>query len=132
MATTLIKQVYEDLQSRGYDVNLTDIFKNNIHTQALSVCLEEKSMSLAPTLYPETLAELYPHGMSISELGDRVIEFTEKHLQNAPDFDNLQDRDYVLSHATLSVCNANWNAEMLRNIPHERINGTDLAVYPAS
>lgn len=38
--------------------------------------------------------------------------------------------NYILENVTVAVCRADWNSEMLRDIPYRAIEGTDLVLYP--
>ena len=68
---------------------------------------------------------------SIADLAERVVAFTKEHYDmKAIDFGKLKDRDYILTHATLAICNTHGNEKMLAPLVHEQVPGTDLTVYP--
>ena len=109
-------------------VSLHDVFKNNYSIKSLNVCLHGSNVS--PGIYPETLASLYRPGMTIADLSDAVISFTDCHMQGISDIRVLQDRNYILDSSYLVICNGEWNRQLLSTTPHRRLEGIDLAVYP--
>ena len=132
MDNNLIDQVYEELIRQGYQVYKTQIHKNNMETIALSVSLDNgNDTQVTPVIYAEMLADMYQPGGSIADLAERVIAFTKEHYDmKAIDFGKLKDRDYILTHATLAICNTHGNEKMLAPLVHEQVPGTDLTVYP--
>lgn len=124
----LIDLVFDDLQQRGFEVEISEAYKNNIHTKALTV--KHSKDTAVPTVYPEMLAEMYEPGMSIPDLSGEVLRFTREHTKEAPDIKALFSPENILSNTTLVICREDWNREMLQNIIHRHVDGTDLAVYP--
>jgi len=124
----LINLVYTDLKQRGFDAAISKVYKNNISTEALTIRLSEDAA--VPTIYPEMLAEMYRPGMSITDLSEEVLRFTEKNIKPAPVINSLLLRENLLSNVTLGLCKEDWNQDMLQDIVHRHIEGTDLAIYP--
>ena len=104
------------------------IVLGNIKTQALTI--QTDSQSAVPTVYPEMLADMYEPGMTIPELSEKVIDFTNHYAMHAPDINMLMKKDYMLENSRLAICNESWNEEMLKTVVHQHVEGTDLAIYP--
>ena len=76
------------------------------------------------------LEHLAKPGAAVREVADEVLRFTNEHVKNAPDINNIRNRDYILKNVRLSICRSDWNKEMLSELPHREVPGTDLCIYP--
>lgn len=124
----LLREVAQELEKKGYQTTIHEIAKVNGTKEGLSVT--PISGNIAPTFYEDHFEMMEADGLSIQEMADKVINVTEHGSPELGDFSqNLTDKDYLLSNATLCVCNEGWNEEFLQNTPHFHINGTDLSAY---
>lgn len=130
----LLGDVQKELERRNYICSPTTMRKNNLDTQGIALKLNPDDV-VATIIYEESLQDLVRRtGVgTIEELCDELI-FELSISCNLDVFNDiagkLNDRDYILEHVILSICNAEWNKEMLEELPHYILPGTDLAVFP--
>lgn len=126
----LLEKVCEELKRRGYETSIRFVHKNNEDIKGLNIVL--CGVTATPIVYEEIIKDLGERrNLSIEQIADIVLEYSEKHLMNNEfSIDLLHDKDYILKNVRLAVCNEEWNKEWLDEIPWMKVIGTDLVAYP--
>lgn len=127
MKNNLINLVYEELIVRGYETVIVEIKENNrVFPELL---LYPENMPAASGISGELLEHLHRPGMQVNELADQVLALTEDKMLQLPDVEILKDKLQIPAHARLAVCSTDWNRELLEELPHKNVAGTDLSVF---
>ena len=118
----------EELAGRGTDVEITAhrVEKMNEGYDALTV--KPIDSSIGVNINAEKAFAEYESGTSVDEVADRFADAVEKGLREQPQIDvsALTDYEQMKSKLSMEVVSADRNAELLQNVPHERME--DMAV----
>ena len=92
-----------------------------------AISIKYPDSPVAPTIYLEDQFELVQDGYTVEELAERKAEQLRNIRSSAPEVPELTPGS-AKKNLYCVVVNAEANAELLKNVPHEKIN--DLAVIP--
>ena len=82
---------------------------------------------IAPTIYYEDKYQMFQDGYSVEQLAERTAEQLRSIRENAPEMPVLTEES-ARKNLYCVVVNAEDNEEMLRKVPHEKLE--DLAIVP--
>ncbi len=131
---SVFERVFGDLQSRGYDVTVGENYKNNEKIRGIGINFGDGDVS--PYISEETIEHLYEvFDGDVTAVTDELIKTSEDLIVNLAEDtermkEQLKDRNYIIQNSYLFVCKSDWNNEMLEDMYFERIDGTDLVLYP--
>lgn len=106
-------------------VNLTRITANKINEDLDGVSVRYPDSNVAPTVYLEDKFQMYQDGYSVDELVEQTASQLRDIRGNAPQVPELT-RESAEKNLYCVLVNAEANAELLKNVPHEKFE--DLAV----
>lgn len=103
---------------RDYDVDIIPVRKNNgVIKDGLMV---RGRKAVIPTVCLNDFYEAYKAGASLKDILGQAAEIYQTNLET---YDGLGTRileyEKVREHLTVTVCNADKNAELLKHVPHE-------------
>lgn len=108
------------------DVEVKTIQKlNGLQLHGLNIL--RKGSVVCPTIYLENYYERYERGIAFSAVFRDIIEMYESHKNT--EFGTLEffsDYERVKKHLSIKLINADYNMELLEDVPNLRVN--DLAV----
>ena len=117
-----VKQFYGD----DYDITVNPVQKNNgLVLYGLNIL--KRDTYVCPTIYLEDFFERYEGGCAFSTIFREIVEIYERYKE--PDFldlDFFSDYEKVREVLSIKLINAEYNKEMLEDVPYRRIE--DLAI----
>lgn len=123
----------ENFERTGQRVEVFDHKYSGTNKQMDGVIFRLENSSLAPTIHMNAMYDRWKGSeMSIRDLAENVsISIREEYAKiTALNFPEEKfTSQYIKEHAYLSVVNTEMNVDLLKNIPHEEIKGTDLSAF---
>lgn len=116
----------EEYYGENVEVKTHSIYKNNgILLQG--VCVLERGMNIAPTVYLNDFWVEYEEGKTFGEIMRRIVEIIEKNkVTKQLDVDFFMDYEQVKKKLVLRLINKEKNVELLKRVPH--LEFADLAI----
>ena len=109
-------------------VRINTVQKNN-GVKLSGLCIREKDINAAPTIYMEPYYERYIQGRDIYEIADDIVDvYTEHALDSDFDTDFYMDYEKVQDNIFCRLINYEMNRELLEDVPYGRFY--DLAIVP--
>lgn len=117
-----------DKMGDGYEIRYSEVIKNNGIVYH-AVTIRRGDANIAPTIYFDTLYELYENGRSIETLADMAIDvYKEKMPPRDIDMSFFMDFSSVSEKLGFRVVNFEKNKNKLANVPYR--TEQDLALVP--
>ncbi len=119
---TKLEQVVEELISRGFAAEVTEVSK--VNSVRKGIIFLRDTNDPCPVIYEDLL-----EGNNIKELADCAIRLNKEFLERLGNEKLELSRDYILQNSFLDVCRSDWNSKLLENVEFRQIGNTDLAVF---
>ncbi|SEK65208.1 hypothetical protein SAMN04487770_102179 [Butyrivibrio sp. ob235] len=121
--TEELKTRLEDELGDNYNITVQPMVKTN--RRETGIVIKNKYSDTAPVLSAENLYEDYKNGT----VEDEIVGIVKGAIENTPDFSLSDiDKESAKEHIRLSLMSYDRNAQLLKDVPHERI--ADLAAIP--
>lgn len=116
----------EEYYGENVEVKTHSIYKNNgILLQG--VCVLEKGMNIAPTVYLNDFCDGYEEGETFGEIIIKIVEIIERNkVTKQLDVDFFMDYEQVKKKLVLRLINRGKNVELLKQVPY--LEFMDLAI----
>lgn len=109
-------------------VSINTVQKNN-GVKLSGLCIRDRDINAAPTIYMEPYYERYIQGRDIYDIADDIIEiYTEHALDSDFDTDFYMNYERVKDNIFCRLINYEMNKELLEEVPYGRF--FDLAIVP--
>lgn len=116
-----VEKEIKELVGEKYDVRFSEIQKNNgLILHGVSICPKDKNV--APTIYLENYLgkELSVKRMAESVIEDALCHMKEGDVQFGNIASDFKDFEFVKDKIIMVVVNANWNENLLSQVPHQK------------
>ena len=127
------KEAFQDalkaeLTVRGAEVELEPRRVEKMNQSYDAITVRPVDSAIGVNVSVEKAFAEYENGSDIPEIVDRFADAVENGLRESPQFDldSLSDYEQMKSKLSMEVVSADRNAELLQNVPHERME--DMAV----
>ena len=128
---TELKDIFEE---KGLDVEIRNHEYEAPNKTVDGTVMKLKGTDVAPTLHTDNMYMRWQEtDMSVRDLAEQIADTLEGEYDKIKDLGfEVKDfnADFVREHAYLGVVNKETNEEFLSKVPHEDVQGTDLAAYP--
>ena len=118
-------ELQKNMEQENVELKRGTFRKVNEELDGLSIKYPDSP--IAPTIYFEDKYQMFQDGYSVEQLAERTADQLKSIRDNAPELPTLTEES-ARQNLYCVVVNASENEEMLRNVPHERLE--DLAVVP--
>lgn len=117
-----------ELAVRGADVELTARRVDKMNDSYDAITVRPVDSSIGVNISVEKAFAAYENGTPIPEIAEHFADAVEKGFRESPqvDLESLSDYEQMKSKLSMEVVSAEKNAELLENVPHERME--DMAV----
>lgn len=116
------------LKARGINANISEHHMEKLNSSYDAIVITPKDSNIGVNANLNAMFEAVESGKSYSEVLSMSVNKIMEGIRNAPSVDvqDLTNYDAMKNKLSMDVVSAERNAEMLSNIPHERIE--DMAV----
>lgn len=117
-----------ELTVRGAEVELESRRVEKMNQSYDAITVRPVDSAIGVNISVEKAFAEYENGSDIPEIVNRFADAVENGLRESPQFDldSLSDYEQMKSKLSMEVVSADRNAELLQNVPHERME--DMAV----
>lgn len=124
--TEKILKALREYYGQDAEVRSHSVYKNNgILLQG--ICVLEKGMNIAPTVYLNDFFDKYENGELFGSIIKEIVEIIEKNkVTNQLDVDFFMDYEQVKRKLVLRLINRKKNEELLKHVPYLKFK--DLAI----
>lgn len=122
----LLECVKKSLENSEVKVRLEVVVKNNGSKKEAIIFCDEK-YNASPTVYLDDFYSAYKQGEDMNTILEQVLKMSDKHV-NMPKGCIFGTWEATRERLRLKVINANWNVELLEDVPHYKM--LDLAIVP--
>ena len=124
--TEKILKALREYYGQDAEVRSHSVYKNNgILLQG--ICVLEKGMNIAPTVYLNDFVDRYEEGELFSDIIKEIVEIIEKNkVTNHLNVDFFMDYEQVKRKLVLRLINRKKNEELLKHVPYLKFK--DLAI----